>query len=97
MLFLAVWDLPEGKDCTDLSDNALDELVHGEGSVGVDGEHLPEGVLVLGGLHVTVQEVPHHLQEGRVVVLHFNVHWERKRPGFKVIVQMFCIISASSF
>lgn len=48
----------------DLADDALDEFVHGEGDVGVDGEHFPQRVLVLRRLHVSVQQVPHHLQEG---------------------------------
>lgn len=58
-----------------LPDDALDELVHGEGDVSVDGEHFPQRVLVLRGLHVPVKQIPDHLQEGRVVILHFDVHW----------------------
>lgn len=44
--------------------DALDEFVHGEGGVSVNGEHFPQRVLVLRGLHVSIQQVPHHLQEG---------------------------------
>lgn len=68
----------------DLADDVLDKLVHGEGDVGVDGEHLPQGVLVLSRLHVSIQEVPHHLQEHRVVILHVDVHcWRRERQRKK--------------
>lgn len=60
-----------------LSDDALYELVHGEGNVGVDGEHFPQLVLILRRLHVPIQEIAHHLQESRVVVFNVNVHWNR--------------------
>ena len=41
-------------ECADLSDNALDEFVHGEGNVGMDSKHFPQGVLVLSWLHVSI-------------------------------------------
>lgn len=47
-----------------LPDDALDELVHCEGDIRVNGEHFPQRVLVLRGLHVSIQQIPHHLQEG---------------------------------
>lgn len=43
------------RESTDLPDDALDEFVHSEGDVGVDGEHLSQRVLILRRLHVTVQ------------------------------------------
>lgn len=49
---------------THLPDDALDELVHGESDISMDGEHLSQGVLILGRLHVAIQKVTHHLQEG---------------------------------
>lgn len=57
-----------------LPDYALDELVHGKGNVGVDGEHLPQLVLILRCLHIPIQKIADHLQKGRVVVLNVNVH-----------------------
>ena len=60
---------------TYLSDDVLDELVDGEADVGVDGEHLPQRVLVLRGLQVAVQEAAHHVQEGRVVLLQLHLTW----------------------
>lgn len=47
-----------------LPDDALDELVHCEGDVSVNGEHFPQRVLVLRRLHVSIQQIPDHLQEG---------------------------------
>jgi len=58
-----------------LPHDALDELVHGEGDVRADGEHLPQRVFVLRRLHVAIQQITNHLQEGRVVILHLDVHW----------------------
>lgn len=58
----------------DLANNALDEFVHGEGNVGMDGKHFPQGVLVLGRLHVSIQKIAHHFQKHRVIVLHINIH-----------------------
>lgn len=61
-----------------LSDDALDQLVHGEGDVGVDGEHLAQGILILRRVHVPIQEVAHHVQEGRVIILNIDVHCSRR-------------------
>lgn len=47
-----------------LPDDALDEFVHREGGVRVNGEHFPQRVLVLRSLHVSIQQIPNHLQEG---------------------------------
>lgn len=44
-----------------LSHYTLDEFVHGEGNVGMDGKHFPQLVLVLRCLHIAIQEVSHHL------------------------------------
>lgn len=78
-----------------LPDNALDELVHGEGNVGMDGEHLPQLVLILRGLHIPVQKIAHHLQKGGVVVLNVNVHWNRAKKHFcnhsKLKIYLVCI------
>lgn len=61
-----------------LSNDALDQLVHGKGDVGVNGEHFTQGVLVLRRVHVPVQEVAHHVQEGRVIILNINVHCNKR-------------------
>lgn len=47
----------------DLPDNVLDEFVHGEGNVGMDSKHFPQGILVLSWLHVSIQKVAHHFQK----------------------------------
>lgn len=68
---------PNGKwEQTDayLPDDALDDLVHCEGGVGVNGEHFPQRVLILRSFHVSIQQIPNHLQEGWVVIFHLNVH-----------------------
>lgn len=56
-----------------LADNILHQLVHSEADVGVDGEHLPQRVLVLRGVDVPVQQAPHHVQEGGVVFLQLHL------------------------
>lgn len=48
---------------TDLSDYVLDELVHSEGDVGVNGEHLSERILIVRRLHIPIQQITHHLQK----------------------------------
>lgn len=58
----------------DLADDALDEFVHGEGNVGVDSKHFPQGVLVLSRLHVSIQKIAHHFQKHRVIILYINIH-----------------------
>lgn len=63
---------------TDLSGYILDEFVHGEGDVGVNGEHLSQGILILRRLHIPIQQVTHHLQKRRVIILHIHIHWNRK-------------------
>lgn len=57
-----------------LPDDALDELVHCEGDVSMNGEHFPQRILVLWSLHISVQKISNHLQKGRVVIFHLNVH-----------------------
>lgn len=61
-----------------LPDDALDELVHRERDVSVNGEHFPQRVLVLRCFHVAIQQIPNHLQESRVVIFHLNVHWREE-------------------
>lgn len=56
-----------------LADDILHQLVHSKADVGVDGEHLPQSVLVLRGVDVPVQQTPHHVQEGRVVFLQLHL------------------------
>lgn len=63
---------------TRLPDNALDELVHCEANVSMNGEHFPQWVLILGGFHVSIQQIPNHLQECWVIVFHLNIHWRDK-------------------
>ncbi len=70
---------------TDLSDYVLDELVHGEGDVGVNGEHLSERILVLRRLHIPIQQITHHLQKRRVIILHIYVHWKREWEFLKSV------------
>ena len=53
---------------TNLSDDVLYEFVHGEREIGAGGEHLPQLFLIRRGLKVSVQIVPHHVEEHRVVV-----------------------------
>lgn len=62
-----------GSTGTYLSDDVLHHFVHGEGDIGVDAEELAHRVLVLRRLEVPVQQVLHHVQEVRVVLvrLHF--------------------------
>lgn len=62
-----------------LAHDVLHQLVHGEADVGVDGEHLPQGVLVLRGVDVPVQQAPHHVQEGWVVLLQLHLTWPGER------------------
>lgn len=68
-----------------LADDVLDEFVHSEGSIGMDSKHLPQRVLVLSWLHVSIQQIAHHLQEDGVIVLDINIHCRkvRKRKVFK--------------
>lgn len=68
-------------DYADLPDDALDEFVHGEGNVSMDGKHFPQGILILSWFHVTIQKAPHHFQKDRIVILYFNVHWKKKKKG----------------
>lgn len=68
-------NVPRESKITDLSDDALDQFVHGEGNVGMDREHLSQRVLVQRRLHVSIQHAAHHLQKGRVVVFNVDVHW----------------------
>lgn len=56
-----------------LACDALHQLVHGEADVGVDGEHLTEGVLVLCGVDAAVEQAAHHVQEGWVVFLQLHL------------------------
>lgn len=56
-----------------LPGDALHQLVHGEAHVGVDGEHLAQGVLVLRGVDAALQQAPHHVQEGGVVLLQLHL------------------------
>lgn len=67
--------------CANLPDNILNEFIHGEGNVGMDGKHLPKGVLILGWLHVPIQEIPHHFQKHGVIVLHLDVHCREKEEN----------------
>lgn len=46
--------------------------VQRERNVRVDAKHLPERVLVVAGLHVPVQHVLQHVQEGGVKLLHLD-------------------------
>ena len=52
-----------------LPNDVVDDLVDGEADVGVDGEHLSQGVFILCGVQVAIQQAAHHIQEGRVVLL----------------------------
>lgn len=62
-----------------LADNILHQFVHSKANVGVDGEHLPQCVLVLRWVNVPIQQAPHHIQERRVVLLQFHFTWSEEK------------------
>lgn len=66
-----------------LADDVLDEFVHSEGCIGVDGKHFPQRVLVLSWLHVSVQKIAHHLQKDGVIVLNIDIHCRKKIGVFR--------------
>lgn len=41
----------------------------------MDSEHLPQRVLVLCRVDIPIQQTPHHIQEGRIVLLQLHLTW----------------------
>ena len=66
---------------THLSDNALDEFVHGKGNVGMNGEHLSQRIFILGRVYVAIQQAPHLVQESWVIIFYLNVHCGKEGRG----------------
>ena len=52
-----------------LAHTVVHDLVEGEHDVGVYAEHLAQRVLVLGAVHVAVEQIAHVVQEGRIVLV----------------------------
>lgn len=67
-----------GVNTTHLSYYVLDEFVYGKANVRMYGEHFTQGVLVLRGLQITIQQTAHHVQKCRVVLLQLHLTWTYK-------------------
>lgn len=52
-----------------LSDDVVDDFVDGEADIGVDGEHLPQRVLILCRVQVAIKQTAHHIEESWVILL----------------------------